>query len=109
MRVNCAAIPNELFESELFGYEAGAFTGASPKGKPGKFELADKSTIFLDEVGELPMPLQVKLLRVLQEREVERIGGTRSSSWTSELLRQPIETSRQCWHRENSGKICTTD
>jgi transcriptional regulator with PAS, ATPase and Fis domain len=77
IRVNCAAIPHELFESELFGYEAGAFTGASRKGKPGKFELADKSTIFLDEVGELPMPLQAKLLRVIQEREVERIGGTR--------------------------------
>lgn len=78
VRVNCAAIPSELFESELFGYEAGAFTGASPKGKPGKFELADKSTIFLDEVGELPLPLQAKLLRVIQEREVERIGGTRT-------------------------------
>ncbi|MGB6064097.1 MAG: sigma 54-interacting transcriptional regulator [Desulfomonilaceae bacterium] len=78
VRVNCAAIPHELFESELFGYEAGAFTGASPKGKPGKFELADKSTIFLDEVGDLPLPLQVKLLRVIQEREVERVGGTRT-------------------------------
>ncbi len=78
VRVNCAAIPQGLFESELFGYEAGAFTGASPKGKPGKFELADKSTIFLDEVAELPMPLQAKLLRVLQEREVERIGSTKA-------------------------------
>jgi len=78
VRVNCAAIPAELFESELFGYEAGAFTGASPQGKPGKFELADRSTIFLDEVGELPLPLQAKLLRVLQDREVERVGGTRT-------------------------------
>jgi transcriptional regulator with PAS, ATPase and Fis domain len=78
VRVNCAAIPHELFESELFGYDAGAFTGASPKGKPGKFELADKSTIFLDEVGDLPLPLQVKLLRVIQEREVERVGGTQT-------------------------------
>lgn len=78
IRVNCAAIPAELFESELFGYEAGAFTGASPKGKPGKFELADRSTIFLDEVGELPLPLQAKLLRVLQDVAVERIGGTRT-------------------------------
>jgi len=77
VRVNCAAIPAELFESELFGYEAGAFTGASPKGKPGKFELADRSTIFLDEVGELPMAMQAKLLRVIQDREVERVGGTR--------------------------------
>jgi transcriptional regulator with PAS, ATPase and Fis domain len=78
VKVNCAAIPHELFESELFGYEAGAFTGASKKGKPGKFELADGGSIFLDEVGDLPMPVQAKLLRVLQEQEVERLGGTRS-------------------------------
>jgi len=78
VRVNCAAIPAELFESELFGYDPGAFTGASPKGKPGKFELADNSTIFLDEVGELPMPMQAKLLRIIQEREVERVGGTKT-------------------------------
>ena len=78
VKVNCAAIPQELFESELFGYEAGAFTGASQKGKPGKFELADSGTVFLDEVGDLPLPLQVKLLRVIQEQEVERLGGTRT-------------------------------
>jgi len=78
VKVNCAAIPQELFESELFGYEAGAFTGASSKGKPGKFELADGGTIFLDEVGDLPLALQVKLLRVIQEQEVERLGGTRT-------------------------------
>jgi len=77
VKVNCAAIPHELFESEMFGYEAGAFTGASRKGKPGKFELADGGTIFLDEVGDLPLPMQVKLLRVIQERTVERLGGTR--------------------------------
>lgn len=78
VRVSCAAIPHELFESELFGYEAGAFTGASPRGKAGKFELADKSTMFLDEVGELPLSSQAKLLRVLQEHEVERLGGTQT-------------------------------
>lgn len=76
IKVNCAAIPESLFESELFGYEKGAFTGARHNGKPGKFELADKGTIFLDEVGELPLNMQVKLLRVLQEREIERVGGT---------------------------------
>ncbi len=76
VRVNCAAIPNELFESELFGYEAGAFTGASPKGKPGKFELADRGTIFLDELGELPTAMQAKLLQVIQDKEVERVGGS---------------------------------
>jgi transcriptional regulator with PAS, ATPase and Fis domain len=77
IKVNCGAIPKELFESELFGYQAGAFTGASKKGKPGKFELADGGTIFLDEVGELPLAMQVKLLRVIQEQEVERLGGSK--------------------------------
>ena len=75
VKINCAAIPKDLLESELFGYEEGAFTGAKRQGKPGKFELADKGTILLDEIGEMPMPLQSKLLRVLQEHEVERIGS----------------------------------
>ena len=74
--VNCGAIPENLLESELFGYERGAFTGANNKGKPGKFELAQKGTIFLDEIGEMPTLLQVKLLRVLQQKEIERLGGT---------------------------------
>jgi two-component system response regulator FlrC len=72
--VNCAAIPDNLMESELFGFEKGAFTGAAEK-KSGKFELADTGTILLDEIGEMTMMLQAKLLRVLQEREVDRIGG----------------------------------
>lgn len=75
IKINCGAIPANLMESELFGYERGAFTGADKAGKPGLFEIADKGTIFLDEVGELPLDLQVKLLRVLQEREIQRIGG----------------------------------
>ena len=74
--VNCAAIPEELFESEVFGYEAGAFSGAKKEGKPGKIELAQHGTLFLDEISELPYQAQGKLLRVLQEREVERLGGT---------------------------------
>ncbi|MEH7389323.1 sigma-54-dependent Fis family transcriptional regulator [Bacillus sp. JJ1474] len=74
--VNCGAIPEHLLESELFGYEKGAFTGANNNGKPGKFELAHKGSIFLDEIGEMPSLLQVKLLRVLQEREIEHLGGT---------------------------------
>jgi len=77
IRVNCAAIPNELIESELFGYEGGAFTGAKPEGKPGKFELANKGTILLDEIGDMPLNMQAKLLRVLQDREIERVGGTK--------------------------------
>lgn len=78
IKINCGAIPPELLESELFGYESGAFTGANKKGKPGLFELANKGVLFLDEIGELPLHLQVKLLRVLQEREIQRIGGTKS-------------------------------
>lgn len=74
--VNCAAIPDELWESEFFGYADGAFTGAKRGGKQGKFELANNGTIFLDEIGDMPLPMQVKLLRVLQEREFERVGGT---------------------------------
>ena len=76
IKVNCSAFPESLFESELFGYEAGAFTGASKQGKKGLFEAADGGTLFLDEIGELPLYLQAKLLRVLQEQEVTRVGGT---------------------------------
>lgn len=77
IKVNCGAIPENLIESELFGYEKGAFTGANRNGKMGLFELADKGTIFLDEIGELPTSMQVKLLRAIQEQEIERIGGTK--------------------------------
>ncbi|MDR3584632.1 MAG: sigma 54-interacting transcriptional regulator [Desulfosporosinus sp.] len=75
MAINCTAIPEALLESELFGYEDGAFTGARKGGKIGKIELANKGTLFLDEIGDMPLSLQAKLLRVLQERQVERIGG----------------------------------
>lgn len=77
IKLNSTAIPDTLFESELFGYEKGAFTGANTS-KPGKFELADKGSLFLDEIGDVPAPIQVKLLRVLQEREFERLGGTKT-------------------------------
>ncbi len=73
--MNCAALPETLIESELFGYEKGAFTGAQGR-KKGRFELADGGTLFLDEIGDLNLSTQIKLLRVLQEREFERLGGT---------------------------------
>src|SRR5690348_2529804 len=75
--VNCAALPEHLIESELFGYEKGAFTGATSQ-KKGKFELADRGTLFLDEVGDMSLATQAKLLRVLEARKVERLGGTAS-------------------------------
>jgi len=78
IKINCGAIPENLLESELFGYESGAFTGAGKHGKAGLFEVAHKGTIFLDEIGEMPVSLQVKLLGVLQDMSVQRIGGTRS-------------------------------
>jgi len=77
VKINCAAIPKELMESELFGYEPGAFTGASRQGKIGKFEAASGGTLLLDEIAEMPLDLQAKLLRVLQSREVVRLGGTK--------------------------------
>jgi two-component system NtrC family response regulator len=77
IKINSTAIPETLLESELFGYEKGAFSGAATS-KPGKFELADKGTLFLDEIGDVPGAIQVKLLRVLQEREFERLGGTKT-------------------------------
>jgi len=77
VRINCAAIPKDLLESELFGYEKGAFTGADPSGKPGKFELARHGTVFLDEIGDLPLEMQPKLLRVIEDKEFERVGSTK--------------------------------
>jgi transcriptional regulator with PAS, ATPase and Fis domain len=75
IQINCAAIPKDLLESELFGYDRGAFTGALTTGKPGKFEMADQGTIFLDEIGDMPLEMQPKLLRVLEEKCFERVGG----------------------------------
>jgi transcriptional regulator with PAS, ATPase and Fis domain len=99
--INCAALPNELLESELFGYEEGAFTGARKGGKPGMFELAHDGTIFLDEIGSISLNLQARLLRVLQEKEVMRIGGNsvipvnvRCIAATNEKLQQAVTEGR---------------
>ena len=78
--INCSAIPESLFESEMFGYESGAFTGALSKGKIGKIEIANGGTLFLDEIGDMPLHMQAKLLRVLQERQLMRVGGDKSIS-----------------------------
>lgn len=86
VRVNCAVMPRDLIESELFGYEPGAFTGASRRGKPGKFELAHGGSLFLDEIADMELEVQAKLLRVLQDKEVERIGGTRPNKVDFRLM-----------------------
>jgi len=110
IKVNCAALPATLIESELFGYEKGAFTGAASR-KLGRFELANGGTIFLDEIGELPLESQVKLLRTIQEGEIERLGGTRTIkinvriiTATNRNLKQEIEKGRfreDLWYRLN--------
>jgi transcriptional regulator with PAS, ATPase and Fis domain len=86
IRINCGAIPRELLESELFGYEGGAFTGSLKNGKRGKFELADGGTLFLDEIGDLPLDMQVKLLRVLQEREITPLGSEKTKQIDVRIL-----------------------
>lgn len=101
VEINCAGIPDALLESELFGYEAGAFTGARARGKPGRIELADKGTLFLDEIGELPLGLQTKLLQVIQEKQIVKVGGTkpiaidfRLVTATNQDLRSLVEMKR---------------
>lgn len=101
VKVNCAAIPDTLLESELFGYEKGAFTGANQR-KIGKFELADKGTIFLDEIGDMPQLLQSKILRVIQEREVERLGGLRPAKIDVRLI---TATNRNLENEVKNGRF----
>lgn len=84
--INCAAIPRDLLESELFGYDRGAFTGARQEGKPGKFEIASGGTIFLDEIGNMPLEMQVKLLRVLEAKEFERIGSNKKIALDARVI-----------------------
>ena len=102
IRLNCAAIPKDLLESELFGYEPGAFTGAGAKGKPGKFELAHRGSIFLDEISDLPLEMQPKLLRVLEEKEMERLGGIRMTRSDFRLI---AATNENLENLVRTGKI----
>jgi two-component system response regulator AtoC len=113
VKVNCAALPSELLESELFGYERGAFTGAT-RFKPGRFEIASDGVIFLDEIGEIPLPLQAKLLHVLQSGEFSRLGGkdVRVNTWviaaTNHDLAQDVQEGRfreDLYYRLNIIKI----
>src|SRR5271166_5316280 len=101
IKLNCAAIPLDLLESELFGHEKGAFTGAIAQ-KVGRFELADKGTLFLDEVGDIPAALQPKLLRVLQEQEFERLGSTRTHKVDVRLV---AATNRNLMEMANDGEF----
>ncbi|WP_413378074.1 sigma-54 interaction domain-containing protein [Alkalihalobacillus sp. 1P02AB] len=102
IKVNCAAIPANLLESELFGYEKGSFTGAGTKGKIGMFELADKGTLLLDEIGEMPIELQSKLLRVIQEKEVTRVGGNKPIKLDVRIL---AATNRDLYERVKKGEF----
>lgn len=100
--INCAALPESLLDSELFGYEPGAFTGAQKEGKPGLFELAHTGTIFLDEVGELTPPIQARLLRVLQEKEVMRVGGRKIIPVDVRII---AATNRNLWNEVKAGNF----
>ena len=101
VKVNCGAIPSDLLESELFGYEGGAFTGAKKEGKMGKFELADGGTIFLDEIGDMPLHMQVKLLRAIQEKEVEKIGSIGSKKIDIRIIAATNRNLEESMHKGN--------
>ena len=100
--INCGALTKELLQSELFGYEEGAFTGAKKGGKPGKFEIADGGTLFLDEIGEMPLDMQVSLLRFLQEKNVTRIGGERSKKVNVRII---AATNRDLYKEVQNGNF----
>ncbi len=102
--VKCSAIPENLLESELFGYEPGAFTGALSKGKAGLFELANNGTLFLDEIGEMPLALQVKLLDALQSGKIRHLGGTRSIETNARVI---AATNTNLTHLLSQGQFRT--
>ena len=108
VKVSCAALPESLIESELFGYEKGAFTGAQQR-KKGRFELAEGGTLFLDEIGDINLQTQVKLLRVLQEREFERLGGTETIKVNVRLVAATNKDLEKAHHRRaRSARTSTT-
>lgn len=106
--LNCAALPENLLESELFGYVEGAFTGAAKGGKAGLFEIAHKGTIFLDEISEIPLGLQGRLLRVLQEREIMRLGDSRIIPIDIRVIAATNKNLEDCACGKIPGRICTT-
>ncbi len=106
IRVNCAAIPRELFESEFFGHVRGAFTGAL-RDRIGRFELADGGTLFLDEVGEIPLELQGKLLRVLQEKQLERVGETQTRSIDVRIIAATNRSLKEDVRPDGSARTCS--
>ena len=106
LKVNCAAIPHELLERELFGFERGSFTGAyNPK--PGKFEMAHHGTIFMDEISDLSLSLQPKLLQVLQDKHFSRLGAQREVSVDVRLISAANTLWKSCLRRASFGKICS--
>lgn len=102
IKINCGAIPRDLLEAEIFGYERGAFTGAAREGKPGLFELADGGSIFLDEISELPLELQAKLLRVVQEKEFIKVGGSKSLKVDVRII---AASNKNLWKKVKQGKF----
>lgn len=102
--INCAAIPENLLEAELFGYEKGAFTGADAKGKIGLFEIADQGTLFLDEVAEIPLPLQAKILKAIQEKTIMRVGGTKPIAVDFRLIAASNQDLEACVERKTFRK-----
>ena len=106
IKVNCAAIPETLLESELFGYAPGSFTGAAKRGKPGYFEQAHEGTIFLDEIGDMPLSIQVKILQVLQEKQFMLVGGTKTHTVDVRIIAATNRNLREAMSRgEFRGRL----
>ncbi len=108
MAINCSSIPDNLFESELFGYEEGSFTGAKKGGKIGKIEMAQGGTLFLDEIGEMPLFAQPKLLRILQNMSWNGWAPIKRPIWISGSLPPPTGTWVKWWQKRPSAETCIT-